>query len=341
MIAPLHPGPLAQPFIDLGICDEPARLLPNLLNPPLVRLFSDWQALAAGGRLPGRSDFPPEKLRYILGNLVLLDVEPDAAGGPPDYRYRLYGSNFSYNRGFDLTGKLLSEHPDRNAAISGLRGYAMVVKRRRPLLARFGIRDPEGRPMVAELAVLPLADDGETVNRLLCGQFNMALDHEVAERRESVQLAYGDSELISLRLRNPDLQRLMMEWQAWRGDRVAPGRADFQPEDLRYLLGKLFLFDIEPGEAGPRFRYRLFGSSVAQFRGFDLTGRHLDEHPDPAFAVAASQAYAPVALARRPLWANVDRLGDTGMRFRFEAVVLPLSSDGENVDMALSAQIMQ
>ena len=47
--------------------------------------------------------------------------------------------------------------------------------------------------------------------------------------------------------------------------------------DLRYLLGRLFLFDVVRGASGPRFRYRLFGSAIAAYRGYDLTGRFVDE----------------------------------------------------------------
>ncbi|MCW0233293.1 MAG: PAS domain-containing protein [Ferrovibrio sp.] len=136
------------------------------------------------------------------------------------------------------------------------------------------------------------------------------------------------------------LKQLLQAWDGWRGARTLPSRADFRPEELRSLLGHLFLLDIVAAETGLRFRYRLFGSAVTVYRGFDLTGRFLDQHPDPHFAARAHQAYLQAVQARQPLWANVRGATATGMSANFEGLILPLAQDGETADMVLSAQIM-
>lgn len=148
------------------------------------------------------------------------------------------------------------------------------------------------------------------------------------------------AEQVLPRILDPLLVRLLRDWMGWRGDRLLPGRADFQPEDLRYLLGRLFLFDVVRGSAGLRFRYRLFGSDIAAYRGYDLTGRFIDEHPDPDFASRAQLAYLRAAGEARPLWAKIDGVSGSGQHSRFEALILPLAEDGAQPDMVLAAQIM-
>src|SRR5690606_18752294 len=83
------------------------------------------------------------------------------------------------------------------------------------------------------------------------------------------------AELVQPRIQDPLLARLLRDWIGWRGERALPGRSDFLPEDLRYLLGRLFLFDVVRETGGLRFRYRLFGSAIAAYRGYDLTGRFI------------------------------------------------------------------
>jgi hypothetical protein len=139
---------------------------------------------------------------------------------------------------------------------------------------------------------------------------------------------------------DPRLARLLQDWQVWRGARALPSRGDFGAEALQYLLGHLFLLDIVRGEQGPRFRYRLFGSAVTTYRGFDLTGQFLDQHPDPAFAARAHEAYLQSMRSRLPLWATVSGFTMHGLSANFEGMILPLASDGETPDMMLSAQIM-
>jgi hypothetical protein len=139
---------------------------------------------------------------------------------------------------------------------------------------------------------------------------------------------------------DPLLQRLLRDWDGWRGARRLPSRSDFRPEAVQYLLGHLFLLDVVMADAGPRFRYRLFGSAVTAYRGFDLTGRFLDQHPDPDFAGRAQQAYLQAVQQRLPLWASVSGITASGLSANFEGLILPLAQDGETPDMVLSAQIM-
>lgn len=76
----------------------------------LRRVFDYWQAKIKDGRLPARMDIDPLDLPFVMGNMILVDVERD----PWRFRYRLAGSRVTNRLGFDPTGKYLDEHPDPN-----------------------------------------------------------------------------------------------------------------------------------------------------------------------------------------------------------------------------------
>lgn len=135
-------------------------------------------------------------------------------------------------------------------------------------------------------------------------------------------------------IQNPLLRDLYAHWEARRGGRRYPSRADFDPVELRALLGNIILIDVlrEP----LRFRFRLHGTRLAERVGYDLTGRMLDDLPDPEFREVARASFTAVAESGEPLIARRNRRLDS-QRLRYETVMLPLSNDGRTVDMLLVA----
>jgi hypothetical protein len=131
----------------------------------------------------------------------------------------------------------------------------------------------------------------------------------------------------------PLLRRLHDDWLARRRGRLLPARADFDPVDLKYLMGKLLLVDVmhEP----LRFRYRLVGTELVRRAGFDLTGRTLDDYPDPEYREYTRQRYATAVVTRQPLRSIQSRLILDGRLRHYEALLLPLGADGETVDMLM------
>src|SRR5690349_9499177 len=77
-------------------------------SPILRRVHCDWMQRRRGGNLPARQDFDVSDLRYILGNLNLIDVLRD----PLRFRYRVHGSNCASLLGYDMTRKLTDDYPD-------------------------------------------------------------------------------------------------------------------------------------------------------------------------------------------------------------------------------------
>jgi hypothetical protein len=137
-----------------------------------------------------------------------------------------------------------------------------------------------------------------------------------------------------LALVDADLRRLYEFWKERRGTRMAPARAEFDPLALRYVLGNLLLVDVLRDPL--RFRYRLCGTNIVARVGFDLTGRFVDEHPEPQFRDFALGRYRKVVEFAAPLHDLRNQVFDQRTR-RYEVLMLPLSSDGSSIDMVLVA----
>ncbi|HEX3885674.1 MAG TPA: PAS domain-containing protein [Stellaceae bacterium] len=132
---------------------------------------------------------------------------------------------------------------------------------------------------------------------------------------------------------NAKLKRLYEYWATKRGDRRFPARADIDPVDMAFALGNVILAEVLP-ETPPRFRIRLHGTTLTRRVGYDLTGKMLDEMPVPEFRDLSTRSFTKVAQTGEPLHVLADRLVDARMQ-RYEAILMPLSSDGQRVDMLL------
>lgn len=130
------------------------------------------------------------------------------------------------------------------------------------------------------------------------------------------------------------LQRLYAYWSAKMGARKMPSRADIDVLDLRYMLGNIMLVDIIDGTP-PRFRFRVHGSNLSQRAGYDLTGRMLDELPETEFRKEVRDRWTEVATRGEPLHCDKNVQVFDGRPYHYESIVLPLSADGETVNMEL------
>jgi hypothetical protein len=131
----------------------------------------------------------------------------------------------------------------------------------------------------------------------------------------------------------PRLQQLYAEWQAWRGERELPSRADFDPLQLKYMIGRLSLLDVLHDPL--RFHYRVHGTEVADRFGFDMTGKSLDAWPDAGHRALIHENFVKVVDGRTPLVQQRERTMSHGRVQRYVALVLPLSSHGMAVDMLM------
>lgn len=132
------------------------------------------------------------------------------------------------------------------------------------------------------------------------------------------------------------LQRLFAYWNAKRGDRLFPTRAEVDPVDFPYILGYVTLVDVE---AEPRrYFFRLDGSILVELSGMNYTGKYLDELPMEEYSDFIKQTYDIVVDTAAPYRYRKDGLFDRQI-FSEETLILPLGDPEKPVDMLLVAVI--
>jgi hypothetical protein len=111
-----------------------------------------------------------------------------------------------------------------------------------------------------------------------------------------------------------------------------PARRDLDPLDFPYALGYVMLVDVlrEP----LRFRVRLHGTEITRRVLYDLTGKLLDDIPDPEYRRYAIERCRALVDAAQPVRVEQDRELD-GRVHRYEALWLPLSDDQVRVTMLM------
>lgn len=155
-----------------------------------------------------------------------------------------------------------------------------------------------------------------------------SVDHEANRRIELLEKVLADKARQSHR----DLFRY---WQDKRGPRPYPARRDIDPLDIPRLLPSIFLVDIVDGDNGERdFHYRLVGTRIVEIEG-EVTDRLLSD-------------LVPREPRYQELWQQYNNAADGIASFRsedmqwrdnehirYEVFLLPLSSDGKQLDMLL------
>lgn len=145
-----------------------AEIDPQVLDHPVLRFFKDYWDLKRDGRLmPSRADLRPSEMKEHLGWVILVDVLPDFT----DFRYRTIGTRVSQYFFSDDTGKTVSEAFGRYgeaAARSAVAVFAKTARDRVPVRS-YGDAGWIGRAFLDfDALYLPLSDDGETANMVLC-----------------------------------------------------------------------------------------------------------------------------------------------------------------------------
>jgi hypothetical protein len=153
--------------------------MPVITTPQLQALVELWAHKRRGDAFPSRADFSDEDLRPWFGNLLMVDI----VDGPHRFRFRLMGTSLVDAACRELTGKFFDE-----ADISGyepdvLDDYAEVLRSRIPVCKTRQYNPMPGTFMdhwrVYERLLLPLASDGQTIDRILGCSYPLA-DRELS-----------------------------------------------------------------------------------------------------------------------------------------------------------------
>ena len=128
------------------------------------------------------------------------------------------------------------------------------------------------------------------------------------------------------------MKRLYLYWRERCGARRFPRREDIDPLDFDYALGRVSLVEVQ--EAPRRFYYRLVSTQLTRHLGYEMTGKFLDQMPEPQVRAYAERHYLRAVAAAIPLYESEEVVLDR-RRWRHETLALPLSPDGETVSMLM------
>ena len=126
----------------------------------LSNLKALWDRKRGDRVMPARADFDPTDLREHIGSLFLVDV----LEGGDDFQYRLIGSAIVDAVGRDVTGKKVSDVFEEPI----LRLYRHLVQHPTPVRTHGTVEWRQRCYLEHECILLPLSDDGRTVNKFIC-----------------------------------------------------------------------------------------------------------------------------------------------------------------------------
>jgi hypothetical protein len=132
-------------------------------DPHMVGVHRLWQQKCRDGLLPTRRDMDPAEMRQALGRIHMVETGP---GSPLDYRYRLWGSLVTLDRGRNYANTTLAQCEPKAYRDAVAADYAAVVRTRTPFYQEIEAVLGFLTYRYSRL-ILPLAEDGRTVSHLL------------------------------------------------------------------------------------------------------------------------------------------------------------------------------
>jgi hypothetical protein len=138
---------------------------------------------------------------------------------------------------------------------------------------------------------------------------------------------------------DPRLDQAFSYWRKKAAGRAMPRRADIDPIEIPRLLPDIMLVDVV--ECG-RYRYRLIGTGNTQAQGMTATGRYLDEVlPGSEYKAHVIGLYDECVQRRRGVYSECLFLSPERLapERHTKVLFLPLSEDGERVNMVFVVQI--
>jgi hypothetical protein len=136
----------------------------KFVTPGLQRIIGVWEAHRGARTLPARGDLTLTDLKFALPQLAVLDIVND--GQRTRFKVRLMGGELDRFL-TPMTGRFIDEAVPSPFAENWTSLMSPAIQRRAPTrsLSRTEYRDRRG--YLVEALYAPLADDGETPDRLL------------------------------------------------------------------------------------------------------------------------------------------------------------------------------
>ncbi len=134
----------------------------------------------------------------------------------------------------------------------------------------------------------------------------------------------------------PDLAAILQYWDTKRAARFAPPRSAIDPTDFIEAMPRVKLVDVLRGADGKLdFRFRLAGTAIGNILGTELTRLRPRDLQPPQFGAMVHEHYVQCVTERRPLLHKVE-IDSVRRIHNYARLLLPLSSDGAEVDMLMT-----
>lgn len=136
----------------------------------------------------------------------------------------------------------------------------------------------------------------------------------------------------------PDLKDVYGYWKSLAKDRWAPLKSDLDPVDIPSILPRVMLCDVfyrDDGSEIDSFRYRLSGTGICNIHGFDLTAIQPRDLSPPEYAALIQSHYEEAVAKRKPI-AHIIILEYLDKARSYARIILPLSRDGDRVDVLMT-----
>lgn len=137
-------------------------------------------------------------------------------------------------------------------------------------------------------------------------------------------------------IRDPRLKGIYAYWKGKAGARRMPARKDLDPIEMKEWLGNLMLLEFPTGKF-IEFRYRLEGTNIEEFYDARRTGRGVETMTAESERKSVLPQWETVFDLGRPAYYESDIWSSEGKLARQIKLLLPLSDDGEHVNMILGA----
>jgi len=151
--------------------------------------------------------------------------------------------------------------------------------------------------------------------------------------------ANGAAFIAPERIRSKSLRNLLGYWKA-KGAHLGrlPARTDLQPDEMLPFLPFVALITVQAQE--PRFQFRLVGTGIVGAFGRETTSRAVDESLFGDNAAEVERFFSIPVQTHGPAYASGEyTVAPTGRGLPFETLLVPLSSNGQAVDMLLGGLI--
>lgn len=140
----------------------------DLATPRLRDGYEYWNARRGPRPMPGRADLDPAEIKPLLPHVVLMDVVRNSAALTIDFRYRLIGTLVDDHSSGRFTGRLMSDIAHQRSPSRLWSNFEWVVAERQPKISRVPYAGPHNDFLSVVDIVMPLSQDGETVDMLFC-----------------------------------------------------------------------------------------------------------------------------------------------------------------------------